>query len=922
MVAVHGHDGLVGDTVFAFFVVRLAREIRRDELIELLRFIAPLIPDSDTFIEDLPDDLEHAIRILAMPWAPPEAGHAVDAQRRLIDATGALGVEAAWFFQTGTSLPADDEDEGFDDDDGDDEDGDDDDESSDVTGRRDARERATTESSGLVAMRGRARTKPERGSSRAMTADDSWVGESSWNNQVSWTTGELGGGDTKTTPIEIVDMTGERDLDFEDDDIDDDRDANDDDEGFESHDDEAGWSHGPPPQVRSVRFPVDGYPVILRRLDWEDVGVAVKLRGDMEAGEGTVLLAFHTLWLAPYSGRYRNAAVTIDRVHHAAHLWVDRFAVPCSPEQQVHHLLWILGKLDEVVPILHARFVGASTVQKYAGLAGEAGEPFVLGGNPLRAVYAEAGDPGVERWIAEQTVWSPEEVARMLRDLAADIASGHESGGLAASAETPEVPTYGGEEDEGDDDDDEDDDEDDDDDDDDDEDDDDEAEGNEDEDRGRHITSVAGVLIAERARAGILDPRAAEHLLSVLRMPDRFEQRRRAIVQILGALRHGPAVPALVEILEHTTVGSVALSIGKEELVAAAAAALGAIGDPAAIPALAQVVAAPGTHHDEPRPIAAHALASCLAATPPPRQLDEAVLAQLLTTIRDRNDGELNAESQLAYGRLVHQLPPERRADARQRLADSDSARDDAIALLARQAALVLASPTTPAEPPPRDLAMLLHDSLTSLAYDHEYTVRNLRIALRVAEIVPEVVDPADLVWLTRFSEPELRAGAHALLAHLGAPLSPAPVYDRLAVRSLGDDALVHAIGELHVVGRSTLVAEAARRDLARARPAIVDACHDVISRARQAGEDLLDPDTQLLEAAVPYLRVHLDEDVLALFERMLRHPNHHVKRELVQDVPRHARLERWLDDHPSRAMPADPSDTDDDADVDDEEMN
>src|SRR5690606_37416052 len=122
--------------------------------------------------------------------------------------------------------------------------------------------------------------------------------------------------------------------------------------------------------------------------------------------------------------------------------------------------------------------------------------------------------------------------------------------------------------------------------------------------------------------------------------------------------------------------------------------------------------------------------------------------------------------------------------------------------------------------------------------------------------------------------------------------------------RSLDDDALVRAIGEGHLVGRAALVTEAGRRGLMRARRAIVDACHDVISRARQGGENLLDPDTRVLEAAVPILRrAPLDHDVVALFDRMLRHSNYHVKWALLQDPPRDERLiggmfcvlgERW----------------------------
>jgi hypothetical protein len=53
----------------------------------------------------------------------------------------------------------------------------------------------------------------------------------------------------------------------------------------------------------------------------------------------------------------------------------------------------------------------------------------------------------------------------------------------------------------------------------------------------------------------------------------------------------------------------------------------------------------------------------------------------------------------------------------------------------------------------------------------------------------------------------------------------------------------------------------------------------------------------------VPFLRRHLDDQVIALFDRMLRHPSYHVKWELLQDPPLDERLiagmfhvlgERW----------------------------
>jgi hypothetical protein len=642
-----------------------------------------------------------------------------------------------------------------------------------------------------------------------------------------------------------------------------------DDDDLDDDGDEAGWSHGLPPEADEVRFGVDGYPEIIDELDWEDFGIAVKLAGPAVPGQDVVLSAFHSLWLSPYAGRFRNGAVTFDRAHNAAHFWVDRFASPTSAAEQVHHLLWVMSQLDTVLPIVHARFAEASMTQKFSGLMGEAREPFVLGGNPLLGVYADDGDAGIDSWLEVQTDWADDEIVAMLRELAIDIVTTSDDEGEELDDDGEDEPGA------------------------------DALEADEDDNdlddgagTGRQITGYAGDLLRERAAAGCLHPRAAERLLPVLESPERYEQRRQAVVDVLAALQYRPAVPALIRILEVTSIRSSLDSISKSALVASTATALGAIGDTAAIPALARVVAAPGTHNDAARATAADALASCLQKTPEPRQVDDAVLGELLTMICERNDGELNAESHFAYGRLVRLLPPDRRADARRKLADADTARDDAIAMLARQAALLLASPTSPVEPPPRDLQPLLRESLTTLDYDHEYTVRNLRVALRVAEVVPELVDPDDVVWLTRFAEADIRRSAHALLATLGKPLAEAPAFDRLSVRGLADDELVRLISEPHVVGRAALITEACLRRLDAAKHPVINACHDVIARARQGGENLLDPDTRVLEAAMPFLREPpLDADVIALFERMLRHTNVHVKWEIVEDAPRDERL-------------------------------
>lgn len=537
-VRVHGLSEREGETAFAFLVLGLATPIEREGLVELIGHLAPLVLEAERFAAELPDDCEPAMRLVGMPWAPPEGEAALAAQRALIEGAGVHGIEEAWFFQTGTSLPAVSEDPDDDDDD----------------------------------------------------------------------------------------------------------------------DDDAAWSHGEPPQRSEVGFPVDGYPAILDELDWEDFGLTLKLAGPWTPGESTVLLGFHAMWLAPYGGRYRNAAVTIDQRHHAAHLWVDRFAVLSSNEQQVHHLLWIASKLHEVTPIVHARFGGATMAQKYGGLLGDTSEDFVLGGNPLLAVHAAGGEAGVDAWLARQMDWSSEEVAQMLRELAIEIVTHREPVAApstdagdanedadddAPDAERGESPAGapaakdelddeldaifeaagigigvdgdqgGGDAAPGDDDGDvlelddlidE---------------DDADAEADEDDEpdgassdeaaaeppRARQLTAYASELLVARARAGKLDPRAADHLRPLL-AGGAPEHRLSSIVSILGAARDTASVPALIRILEAAPVASAAL-----DLRTASARALGAIGDPAAMPVLSELATAPGELDGDLRSAAAAALA-------------------------------------------------------------------------------------------------------------------------------------------------------------------------------------------------------------------------------------------------------------------------------------------------------------------------
>ncbi len=803
-VLVHGLEPLEGETAFAFMVVRMHSAVERKGLLEVLRYIAPLIPDADAFMEEFPDDLDGPLRIIGIPWAPPEAGMAVDVQRRLIDRADSVGIEAAWFFQTGTSLPV------LDDEEADDEPDEDDDDDDDGEGTRVAIRRAPTST-------GETR--------RAATS----TGET---DELAAVSGEIGG--STDTQVRLDEETEQEDSDLDLIEVDDDDDEDEEAEGASTDGDEA-WSHGLPPQALSVRFPVDGYPSILGDLDWEDFGIAFKLAGSALQGENTVLLAFHTLWLAPYGGRYRNTAVTIDNIHHSAHLWVDRFAVPCTPEELVHHLLWIVSKLDEVVPVLHARFAPATMAQKYQGLDDEdlLAEPFVLGGNPLIDIYQLGGDAGVEAWLAEQTDWAPDELALMLREVAVEIVSSDRDDedddepvrdlvepAPQALDEADDEPEPASEPD--------------------------------DDDRGRHIARQAAELLQARALAGKLDPRVGDALLARLRKAEPS----RAIVAILGALRHRAAVPALIEILE-TSID--------DGLVAAAARALGAIGDARAVAVLGDVAAAPGEFVA--KPAAAAALAACIASARETRILDDADLTDVLAAIIEAGEGQLDPVTWLACGRIARQLPPHRRAETRRRFAALAAPGDD-LGQLARGIALQLASPTVPPPPPGPELRGLLERSLAE--------PEAATLALEVAVTLPELVDLQTIVPLTRVLEPEVRAAAHAVLARLGHPTPVAPIFDGAAAHRLDDSELTRRLDVVHLIGRDALVTEVGRRKLPAARPALVAACHAAIA---SAGEHMFEHDRRVLVAALPILARSPDAEAGGVVEKMAEHPNEALQR-------------------------------------------
>jgi hypothetical protein len=89
------------DPVFAFFVVQLVEPVGRDGLLDVIRAVASLIPDVEEFIGEFPEELEGELQLIAIPWIVPDDATDVREQTEVVDAASAVGVVAAWFFQTG-----------------------------------------------------------------------------------------------------------------------------------------------------------------------------------------------------------------------------------------------------------------------------------------------------------------------------------------------------------------------------------------------------------------------------------------------------------------------------------------------------------------------------------------------------------------------------------------------------------------------------------------------------------------------------------------------------------------------------------------------------------------------------------------------------------------------------------------------------
>jgi len=221
--------------------------------------------------------------------------------------------------------------------------------------------------------------------------------------------------------------------DDDEDDEDDDEDDEDDDEDDELDDMASHWRNGLPPLEHAVTFPIERYPDIIEQYDWESFGVAVKLAGEPLPGEESVINAFFALWLSAYQDErteefepFQRADVVHDRLHRSALMWVERFAVPASAADQVHFLLWIVARINDILPISWARFDPVDDAVKsraQVDLDDEASDevdepPFVLAGNPFADRFERQGEGAAMAWAVGQSAWSKRELAGMLVEVA------------------------------------------------------------------------------------------------------------------------------------------------------------------------------------------------------------------------------------------------------------------------------------------------------------------------------------------------------------------------------------------------------------------------------------------------------------------------------------------------------------------------
>lgn len=188
---------------------------------------------------------------------------------------------------------------------------------------------------------------------------------------------------------------------------------------------ESHWRNGVPPMEHAVSFPIERYPEIIDEYDWESFGIAMKLSGPDLPGEESIINAFFALWLSVYQDErtdefepFQRADVVHDRRHRAALMWVERFAVPATAPDQVHFLLWVAARINDVVPLAWARFDSVDDSVKARAMPDDGSDAFILAGNPFAERFRRHGEEPALAWAVGQSSWSKRELAGMLIEVA------------------------------------------------------------------------------------------------------------------------------------------------------------------------------------------------------------------------------------------------------------------------------------------------------------------------------------------------------------------------------------------------------------------------------------------------------------------------------------------------------------------------
>ncbi|MFN0248583.1 MAG: TPR end-of-group domain-containing protein [Kofleriaceae bacterium] len=188
---------------------------------------------------------------------------------------------------------------------------------------------------------------------------------------------------------------------------------------------ESHWRNGTPPFEHNVPFPVERFPEMIDDYDWESFGIAVKLSGPQLPGEESVVNAFFALWLSAYQDEradefepFQRADVVHDRKHRSALMWAERFAVPATATDQVHFLLWIVARVNDILPLTWARFDSVDDAVKSRAITDDGSPPFILAGNPFAERFRRHGEEAALAWAVGQSAWSRRELAGMLIEVA------------------------------------------------------------------------------------------------------------------------------------------------------------------------------------------------------------------------------------------------------------------------------------------------------------------------------------------------------------------------------------------------------------------------------------------------------------------------------------------------------------------------